>query len=108
MSTGGARHAEADDTQSAEAAQWDLRRVSFIVGAIAAYAATNWVGYYFILALISLTDSAMTVFVTSTRKAVTIALSFLLFPKAISLSHIAGLSLVSLGVYVQANSKRGS
>jgi len=67
---------------------------------VAVYAVSNWLGYFCVLALISLSDSAMTVFVTSTRKAATIGLSYLIFPKKILREHVLGLALVAIGIYV--------
>ena len=49
--------------------------------------------------------AATTVFATSTRKALTVMLSFVLFPKPGSILHLVGAALVGAGIYLQYRAK---
>lgn len=73
--------------------------------ALIIYGITNYVGVWFVLAMIKHFGAAQTVFATSMRKAGSITLSYLLFPKLIIWRHVAGITLVSLGVYLHSLTK---
>jgi adenosine 3'-phospho 5'-phosphosulfate transporter B3 len=60
---------------------------------------TGWVGMFPILALNQYYGAASTAFWTSLRKAVTVVLSFLMFPKPVSIVHVVGFLLVGGGIW---------
>eukprot|EP01138_Halocafeteria_seosinensis_P002147 gb/GECG01002197.1/.p1 GENE.gb/GECG01002197.1/~~gb/GECG01002197.1/.p1 ORF type:complete len:389 (+),score=34.15 gb/GECG01002197.1/:1-1167(+) len=72
------------------------------------YGIANYAGVWFVLAMIKHFGAAQTVFATSMRKAGSIAMSYILFPKLIILRHIIGILLVSLGIYLHSLSKSGT
>lgn len=65
------------------------------------YGFFGYFGTNFVLALIHMFDAFVAMTVTTCRKIVTIALSFLLFPKPFSIQYIIAGSLVFSGVSLQ-------
>jgi solute carrier family 35 (adenosine 3'-phospho 5'-phosphosulfate transporter), member B3 len=65
----------------------------------------NFFGTNFLLKVVSEFNSNSAVIVTSVRKMFTVMCSFLIYPKPFGLYHCAGLSLVSLGIYMHESSR---
>jgi hypothetical protein len=77
-------------------------RVALAVGG---YALSNFIGIFFVLSLIKWNGPALTVFVTSLRKALTLCLSFFLFPKAFYFQHGLGVLLFGISIFMQHKGK---
>jgi drug/metabolite transporter (DMT)-like permease len=58
----------------------------------------NYFGLNLILTMINFMGAAQTVFFTSLRKGCTLVLSYMLFPKAITMQHIVGGALIGGGI----------
>lgn len=62
-------------------------------------------GEHFVMMLIKIWGPLIAVIVTSSRKLVTVALSFLLFPKNLSASFFFGMTLIFAGMFMEMYSK---
>ena len=66
----------------------------------------NYVGLSLILTMIHVMGAAQTVFFTSLRKGCTLLLSYVLFPKPLTLQHLLGGVLIGAGILLNDRAKR--
>ncbi|XP_017128180.1 adenosine 3'-phospho 5'-phosphosulfate transporter 2-like [Drosophila elegans] len=67
---------------------------------------SGYLGIQFVLALVGSSGAPMAATVTTARKAVTIAFSFVLFSKPFTLQYLWSGLIVAMGIYLNAYSKR--
>lgn len=65
----------------------------------------NFCGTYFLLKVVAEFNSNSAVMITSVRKMFTVLCSFLIYPKPFGWTHLAGLALVSSGIYMHENAR---
>ncbi|KAH6927953.1 hypothetical protein HPB50_010039 [Hyalomma asiaticum] len=75
-------------------------------GYAAIFSILGYLGIQLVLTLISISGAFVTVIVTTFRKALSIILSFMLFAKPFSFQYVWSGTLVLLGVYIHAYSKK--
>uniref|UniRef100_A0A131XDJ2 Adenosine 3'-phospho 5'-phosphosulfate transporter 2 n=1 Tax=Hyalomma excavatum TaxID=257692 RepID=A0A131XDJ2_9ACAR len=75
-------------------------------GYAAIFSILGYLGIQLVLTLISISGAFVTVVVTTFRKALSIILSFMLFAKPFSFQYVWSGTLVLLGVYIHAYSKK--
>ena len=64
------------------------------------YSLSGYIGIAFVLMMLKLFDAFVAMTVTSARKAVTVVLSFLLFPKPFTIWQASALAVFFLGIYL--------
>ena len=69
------------------------------------FSAANFCGTHFLLMIVSEYNSNSAVMVTSVRKMFTVVLSFLIYPNHFQFSHLQGLVLVSVGIYIHETTR---
>jgi adenosine 3'-phospho 5'-phosphosulfate transporter B3 len=77
-------------------------------GLVVLFSAANFFGTHFLLLIVSEYNSNSAVMVTSVRKMFTVILSFLLYPNNFQFSHLQGMILVSVGIYMHETSRSKS
>lgn len=70
------------------------------------FALLGYLGVQMVLTLISISDAFVAVVITTCRKAVSIVLSFMLFAKPFAFQYVWSGTMVMLGVFLHAHSKR--
>ncbi|KAH7841053.1 hypothetical protein Vadar_025001 [Vaccinium darrowii] len=70
----------------------------YVYGVLVFEAIATFVGQVSVLSLIAVFGAATTAMVTTARKAVTLLLSYLIFTKPLTVQHVGGLLLLSLGI----------
>lgn len=74
-------------------------------GLVMLFSAANFCGTHFLLLIVSEYNSNSAVMVTSVRKMFTVILSFLLYPNHFQFSHLQGMILVSVGIYIHETTR---
>ncbi len=74
-------------------------------GLVVLFSAANFCGTHFLLMIVSEYNSNSAVMVTSVRKMFTVILSFLLYPNHFQFSHLQGMILVSVGIYIHETTR---
>jgi len=70
-----------------------------------AFSVSGWAGENFVMLLVKRFGTVVTVTTTSGRKAVTIALSFVIYPKPFSWGYLVGFGLIFVGIFQGLRSK---
>ena len=71
-----------------------------------AFAVSGWAGENFVMRLVQRFGTVVTVTTTSVRKAFTIALSFLIYPKPFGWGYVIGFGLIGLGIFLGVSAKQ--
>jgi solute carrier family 35 (adenosine 3'-phospho 5'-phosphosulfate transporter), member B3 len=72
---------------------------------IAIFASVGCVGEFFVMEMVKCYGPLIAVTTTSLRKMFSICLSYVLFPKPVHISHVFGVLLVSIGIFLEVYSK---
>lgn len=71
---------------------------SYVYGVLVFEAMATFIGQVSVLSLIALFDAATTAMITTTREAVTLLLSYLIFTKPLTEQHGSGLVHIAMGI----------
>lgn len=89
---------------------WDAWEAGLKIPHVYAYiglaAASTYIGQLAVLSLVALFGAATTYMVTSIRKALTLALSYIIFTKPFSLGHLTGFLLIAVSLSMRTCSQQ--